>query len=496
MCGIVGGIATGSKGLDSDSKIVRDLMTANTVRGFDGAGVFWANDKYLETPYYLKTTEHGSTLCDGCYIEWGNNVEGSRFFVGHNRAATLGNLDVESTHPFVQSNLIGVHNGTIQSWRSKFPGVKADMDSAALYEYLSKQDQTTEATLKVLSSIGSEAYALVWYDMVTKRLNFARNYHRPLWFARGYDMLWFASELPMLEWILGRHKRTVISTFELDTHKLVSIPVSGEGEIEVSEYKPDTNTYRGGWSTGSWKGGNHQSPWDDPWDDDYDYLNVPATTNTKWYRKYDNFIDILEPCALSGILGSAARARLYSALTNLMAAPPDAYNKIRRAFEKTEGDQHVTLSQLLGDRLSGYQDVQYDMVRRKVVMPFNVMWSDGKNWIHGYVQLGGRLYPASGWCGNYDMHQAISNSAKVISVSGLEIMGVRVYKDGNIGLVFQPQFINRVEAQGTTKIDPTSTTIDRFIDNHPAAASVPGTCKWDDWEFVGEETYDLVEVEE
>ena len=254
MCGIVFGITNSEDGFDYDDvKVFNNLFQADVVRGSDGAGLYWldAEDKL----FYSRNTGHvGTNYNLSGLSDW---IGGGRFVVGHNRAATIGAVSKETTHPFTFSNVTGVHNGTISGWKQL--GAKdATMDSMAVYEVLDDTDPDDEAVGNFLGQIDLGAYALVWYDARVRELRMARNNQRPLHLAvTNTGMLWGASELRMLEWVLDRNKYRISKSFSLATYSLLCIPVDG-GKSRAYDYSDSLKV--GGWSSG-WDSPGYQSDW-------------------------------------------------------------------------------------------------------------------------------------------------------------------------------------------------------------------------------------------
>ena len=232
MCGIWGYIDTRAAGTgDKEARILRDLCVAGTMRGWDGTGIFYQDAGKKAEVFYHKLAVTGAGLMNK--YAWEDTAGGNRFVVGHNRAATIGALDEAHTHPFAHENVIGVHNGTIHSWRLLFPDTNALLDSDAVFEALSEADDAND----VLPKLSAGAYALVWFDHRDGCVHLARNDERPMTFVRTVNGTFFASELKMLEWCIDRHGLRMLESWALAEHTHLTLPLDGS-EASVQAYKP------------------------------------------------------------------------------------------------------------------------------------------------------------------------------------------------------------------------------------------------------------------
>jgi hypothetical protein len=207
----------------------------------------------------------------------------------------VGNIDEESAHPFIEGELIGVHNGSVWDYENifdkKLHGVN---DSHTIYKALAEKG-TTEAT-EVLSALSSGAYALVWYDHRIKSLRFARNSERPLWFYKNQGYWWWNSEPGQIAACLARDSYDPLSyrevvPWQLDTHKLLTIPIDGS-PATVEEYVPDPyevpkSLWGSRWNYNSYNRGSTYDAWaDDLYNDAYKKERTTldeASTKVPWY---------------------------------------------------------------------------------------------------------------------------------------------------------------------------------------------------------------------
>jgi hypothetical protein len=120
----------------------------------------------------------------------------TKVLMGHNRAATQGDVTAENAHPFEFDALVGAHNGTLDDWTIRdFAEYKEhDVDSHVLYNVMNNKG--VDEMYKNISG----AMALTWYDKETGDLHFLRNIQRPLFYAydkTGTAIIW-ASEMVFL----------------------------------------------------------------------------------------------------------------------------------------------------------------------------------------------------------------------------------------------------------------------------------------------------------
>lgn len=203
MCGIVGIIAKNQGNFSGyHTDIFKELLFANEVRGAHGTGMFWDNGltcKNLKAPMPSSFFIHDAKVKDAL-----NEIyQKSTFAIGHNRHATKGGTDMESTHPFRVGHITLIHNGTLV--RHKYMK-DVPVDSEAITHSI--KEIGAEETLKGLDG----AFALVWYDNISGTLNFIRNEERPLYLVDTANAWILSSEVKLAEWIISRNKSYVNSS--------------------------------------------------------------------------------------------------------------------------------------------------------------------------------------------------------------------------------------------------------------------------------------------
>lgn len=193
MCGHVG---IAGKLEWKDEATLKRLLVFDFFRGPDSTGL--AAVRNNGEVKISKIASHPLDLFDMKKFQDALSGHQSSVFIGHNRAATRGVVNTVNAHPYQYDHIVGAHNGTLDksSWvkLEEIIGEKTDVDSQAIFMAFAKVG--VEETLKHLQG----AWALVWYDMEKKTLNFLRNKERPFWYAysKEFNKVLWASEYPMI----------------------------------------------------------------------------------------------------------------------------------------------------------------------------------------------------------------------------------------------------------------------------------------------------------
>lgn len=204
MCGIVGVITSAKTGFyKQDIDIFKSLLVVNSLRGAHSTGAFGVRRdnlkiefaKTIGSPFNFFAKKETNKFLDKAFMDY-------KAMIGHGRYATRGSINPHNAHPFLEDNLILVHNGTIynQSELEQKLDSKHDVDSAIITKAIKKLG--IEETLQLIHG----AFALSFYDENTKILSMVRNEDRPLhvFFSKKDSRTIFASESEAIEFVLNR----------------------------------------------------------------------------------------------------------------------------------------------------------------------------------------------------------------------------------------------------------------------------------------------------
>ena len=233
MCGIVGMVVKPSNGfVKQHEDCFYQMLYVDALRGEDSTGVigvekdttFHIAKEAVEAVWFNAQFQHGTIA----KAMWSTG----KAFIGHNRKKTIGAIKDETAHPFVHEDVFAmVHNGTLHNHKML---ADTEVDSEALTQAFAKafaEEDYIVALEEVLGKV-SGAYATASYDQRTNKVHLLRNNQRPMSYVETSNAWYFASEAPMLFWILARNGYTqkdleikpvpehVLMSFDLDTNKM------------------------------------------------------------------------------------------------------------------------------------------------------------------------------------------------------------------------------------------------------------------------------------
>lgn len=202
MCGHVG---IAGKLVTKDENTMKRLLMLDYFRGTDSTG--FVGIKSAGDVKLAKIASHPLDLFDMQRFKDALNGNASTVFMGHNRAATRGVVNSYNAHPFAIGNIVGAHNGTLSAHTTKLleDALEETMsvDSMALIAHIDRFgiDNTIKKLRSSDNGVCPDAWALVWYNIEEKTLNFIRNKERPMWYAynEAFTKVFWASEWPMID---------------------------------------------------------------------------------------------------------------------------------------------------------------------------------------------------------------------------------------------------------------------------------------------------------
>lgn len=171
------------------------MLWADALRGWDSTGLFSVN-KHGNGEWIKAKGSPGQFLALKSFNDiLTSSIATGKILIGHNRKATQGTITDSNAHPFIEGNIILVHNGFINNHTQH---AKTEVDSHAIAHLLN-----TQTPEEVFNSI-TGAYALVWYNIKEKKLYMVRNSQRPLWVTETEETIYISSEKGLSDWIISR----------------------------------------------------------------------------------------------------------------------------------------------------------------------------------------------------------------------------------------------------------------------------------------------------
>lgn len=250
MCGIHG-LYTGNVKVSNSSAFISDGFVAGSIRGMDSSGIAVVDTKSdkLETS---KLPVPGSVFITDKFskslIQLGQDAH--TMTICHTRHATAGSVGYSNAHPFYIDDLVGneyremvgVHNGTLTSWRSKKNASKYEVDSEWALNHIFMNG------IEAFKDFDG-AFVFAWWDSENKdTLNIALNDQRPMHIAYLENGgMAYASEAGMLHWLLERnslkYKEKLLKLSPGHLYKFVKNKLATPQKIELPKYSVPAVTY-------------------------------------------------------------------------------------------------------------------------------------------------------------------------------------------------------------------------------------------------------------
>lgn len=241
MCGIIGVLSSEkSRFVVNRRKFFEQAIFADTLRGAHSTGMFAV--PFTGSVDSVKRAVDGRDFTDLAPVKsLLNKTSDYAFLIGHNRYATKGAVNAVNAHPFFHGDIIGVHNGSLESYHRLPMSNQFDVDSDALIHSI--DDKGIRWTLDQVRG----SYALVWYDIAKEELYVLKNDKRPLamGFVKGEDTILIASEDKMLEWIADRNYLELDSTLPFASETLYTFKKDKVKEFTMEDFPlPKYQTYQ------------------------------------------------------------------------------------------------------------------------------------------------------------------------------------------------------------------------------------------------------------
>ena len=215
MCGIIGTVGPWSMN-DKDRQVLRNMFYLDTLRGRDSSGAVFFNIQDNNWKWFKAVgLPDAVEEMEGYRESW---IAPMSAFIGHNRFATMGKVNVDNAHPFHKGNIIGVHNGTLykEDLSRLLPFIDREnakdvTDTEIIYEVLENHPIET-----VWENISGPA-TLVWVDTAKSSFNIAVHDKRPLFmWETPNGRTFFASE----PWMLSVGITRVHNSYDVRPKKL------------------------------------------------------------------------------------------------------------------------------------------------------------------------------------------------------------------------------------------------------------------------------------
>ena len=201
MCGIVSYFSNEKTNTRRVTDLMHDLLWIDSIRGDHSTGLIYETPDGVD---FYKKAIPGWDFVQLDYVqEILNKVHTTPYLIGHNRAATRGDIRASNAHPFQFDHITGVHNGTLSHGYAGLTPVGSNhpVDSQHLYHAMS-----IDGWADLIPRLDG-SFNLLWHDASDDTIHMCRNKTRPYTFAKikGKETLIGASEKPMLKWLINKH---------------------------------------------------------------------------------------------------------------------------------------------------------------------------------------------------------------------------------------------------------------------------------------------------
>jgi len=257
MCGCFGIVNVSNVPVKGLSDFIADALIAGAVRGDDSCGIA-VMDSQTNVRLHKDVLAPTSFLASRATKTLLDEVDHAYMVIGHNRAATVGEVSVDAAHPFRLTDeawgisIVGVHNGTLSGYKLKDGDKEYISDSEWLFAQLldaAKSDDVAreQAVSDILAGIWGAYSVMFFFDDDPTRFYIANNGKRPMHCLLSSDetYLLMASEPGMLHWLAERNKlATTNNVLEAQADKLYVVNLE---ESKITYKKMDiewTSSFR------------------------------------------------------------------------------------------------------------------------------------------------------------------------------------------------------------------------------------------------------------
>lgn len=466
MCGLALVLNSGGQFLGAD-KFMKSSFITNQVRGLDAAGVFQLQRTRADeapTVAWKKDAVPGQQFIEDLEVEAMLHMADMRLAtVGHVRHATQGSKKADNAHPFeiVRKNgtkLIGVHNGTLDGWRTKKDSDDHEVDSEFLFKMIA------EDGVDAFEAI-TGAYALVWYDTAQPDyIWICRNDARELFFAYSEDKkaIVACSELGMLGWLADRHNMKLHkdrgqSPFWYFTPNVlyrISLEDMSLKTYEIPKYDPTCRRYDKPFvSTTTRYNASSREPWVDDGIDEYDWRYWNSSLKQQGSGYYASCAGTRQATILEGIKSALREARNATVPSDEdeAAIDQDLEAGLQAAIDKFAGTKETVFISNPNTRRAGKAEI----ARAKSVGVFGlavkfspVMFDEETNDLWGEIEYvdQGQVDRADALVRGYDskLADAIIRGDKPVDMAVIGLKDPTNLKDGTMDyMIVTPDIENR-----------------------------------------------------
>ena len=169
MCGIVAVINNYTNGFQmNDLEIFKEMLYCDALRGEDATGIIGVSNKgnvsFAKAAVLPEVFFQMKEVSDIFDEMWHSGSA----LIGHNRKATVGDKgDANNAHPFVERDVVLIHNGSIPSFnelmnyqKRQETGINVDSHVVA---YLMAHEPDYQQVVRDVNEING-AYVFVWYN--------------------------------------------------------------------------------------------------------------------------------------------------------------------------------------------------------------------------------------------------------------------------------------------------------------------------------------------